>query len=150
MPDARLADHYLLDAGEDGRLTVRYQLLAGGRYAGRFDLAQLSGKLAAVYAADPVLAELRGAEPAAMPSSPAIAAAPAPGSIDELREQLAMLQPEGQSLRLPIQALSRFADVRRLLEKAGGDYRATGQRFDFQEGVDPAEVLARLLRDGAP
>jgi hypothetical protein len=147
--DARLADHYLLDAGEDGRLTVRYQLLAGGRYAGRFDLRQLSAKLAEVYAADPVMAELRGAEPAAIPSVPAAPAAPVPGSIEELREQLAMLEPEGQSLKLPIQALSRFADLRRLLEKAGGDYRASGQRFDFEEGVDPADVVARLLRDGA-
>jgi hypothetical protein len=147
--DARLADHYLLDAGEDGRLTVRYQLLAGGRYAGRFDLRQLSAKLAEVYAADPVMAELRGAEPAAIPSVPAAPAAPVPGSIEELREQLAMLEPEGRSLKLPIQALSRFADLRRLLENAGGDYRASGQRFDFEEGVDPADVVARLLKDGA-
>lgn len=147
--NARLADHYLLDAGEDGRLTVRYQLLAGGRYAGRFDVKQLSDKLAAVYAADPILAELRGAEPVAVPT-PATAAAPDPGSIEELREQLAMLEPEGQSLKLPIQALSRSADIRRVLEKAGGDYRASGQRFDFEEGIDPAEVIGRLLRDGAP
>ena len=144
----RLADHYLLDAGEDGRLTVRYQLLAGGRYAGRFDLGQLGAKLAAVYAADPELAQLRGA--AGMPATPAIPATPAPGSIEELREQLAMLQPEGRSLKLPIQALSRFADIRRLLEKAGADYRATAQRFDFEEGVIPADVVGRLLRDGAP
>jgi hypothetical protein len=80
----------------------------------------------------------------------AAVAAPDPGSIEELREQLAMLQPEGQSLKLPIQALSRFAEIRRLLEKAGGDYRASGQRFDFEEGIDPADLIAGLLRDGAP
>jgi hypothetical protein len=149
--DARLADHYLLDAGEDGRLTVRYQLLAGGRYAGRFDVKQLSDKLAAVYAADPILVELRGAEPVVVPTpATAAVAAPDPGSIEELREQLAMLQPEGQSLKLPIQALSRFGEIRRLLEKAGGDYRANGQRFDFEEGIDPADLIAGLLRDGAP
>lgn len=148
--DAHLADHYLLDAGEDGRLTVRYQLLAGGRYAGRFDVEALCGKLASVYALDPELAELRGTEAVEMPAAPAIAAAPVPGSIEELREQLAMLQPAGQSVLLPIQALSRFADVRRLLEQAGGDYRAHGQRFDFEEDIDPAAVVERLLRDGAP
>jgi hypothetical protein len=148
--DAPLADHYLLDAGEDGRLTVRYQLLAGGRYAGRFDLGQLSAKLSAVYAADPELAQLRGAEAPELPAVPAIAAAPVADSIEELREQLAMLQPEGQSLKLPIQALSRFAEIRRLLEKAGGDYRANGQRFEFEEGIEPAAVVAQLLRDGAP
>ncbi|MGJ7916688.1 hypothetical protein ACI48D_14570 [Massilia sp. LXY-6] len=144
-----LADHYLLDAGEDGRLTVRYQLLAGGRYAGRFDVGQLSAKLASVYAADPELAQLRATGAAQMPATPAMPAAPAPGSIEELREQLAMLEPEGQSLKLPIQALSRFADIRRLLGKAGGDYRASGQRFDFEEGIDPAALVGRLLKDGA-
>lgn len=143
--DARLADHYLLDAGEDGRLTVRYQLLAGGRYAGRFDIGQLSAKLAAVYAADPELMQLRGTETEAR-ATPAIPAAPAPGSVEELREQLAMLQPEGQSLKLPIQALSRFAEIRRLLEKAGGDYRPNRQQFDFEEYLDPAAVLAQLLK----
>lgn len=147
--DARLADHYLLDAGEDGRLTARYQLLAGGRYAGRFDLAELSAKLASVYALDPELAQLRGTA-AEAPAMPVIPALPAPGSIEELREQLAALQPEGQSLKLPIQALSRFAEIRRLLEKAGGDYRPSRQQFDFEETIDPAAVLAQLLTSGAP
>lgn len=149
-PDLRLADHYLLDAGEDGRLTVRYQLLAGGRYAGRFDLGQLGAGLAAVYALDPELGRLRGAAAPGMPAVPAVAAAPAPDSIEELHEQLAMLEPQGQSLKLPIQALSRFAEIRRLLEKAGGDYRAAAQRFDFEAETDPAAVLGRLLRNCAP
>jgi len=147
--DVRLADHYLLDAGEDGRLTVRYQLLAGGRYAGRFELGELSARLASVYALDPELAQLRGTETEA-PATLAIPAAPAPGSIEELREQLGSLQPEGQSLKLPIQALSRFAEIRRMLEKAGGDYRPTRQQFDFEEYIDPAAVLAQLLKAGAP
>jgi hypothetical protein len=151
--DVRLAEHYLLDAGEDGRLTVRYQLLAGGRYAGRFDVGQLSAKLASVYAFDPELAQLRGTHAAGMPAvplTPAIPAAPGPGSSEELREQLAMLHLEGQSLKLPIQALSRFADILRLLEKAGGEYRVNGQRFDFEEGIDPAAVVEHLLKDGGP
>jgi hypothetical protein len=147
---ARLADHYLLDAGEDGRLTVRYQLLAGGRYAGRFDVGQLCAKLASVYALDPELARLREGGTREMPAAPALPAAPVPGSIEELREQLAMLRAEGQSLVLPIQALSRFADIRRLLEKAGGDYRAHGQRFEFEADIEPAAVVEGLLRNGAP
>lgn len=124
--NVRLADHYLLDAGEDGRLTVRYQLLAGGRYAGRFDVGQLNAKLASAYAADSELAQLRGANAAKRRASPAIPAAPAPGGVEELREQLAMLQPEGQSLKLPIQALSRFAELRRLLEKLAASTARTG------------------------
>jgi hypothetical protein len=147
--DGPLADHYLLDAGEDGRLTIRYQLLAGGRYAGRFELARLRAKLAAVYAADAELARLRGSEAPAAPVLPNLPPASAPGSIEELRDQLAMLEREGQSLKLPIQQLSRFAEIRRLLEKAGGVYAARTQRFDFEDDIDPAAVLESLLKDGA-
>jgi hypothetical protein len=147
--DARLADHYLLDAGEDGRLTIRYQVYAGGRYAGRFDIPQLSAKLATVYALDAGLARLRGLDAPAMPAMPAIPPASTPGSIEELREQLAMLDVGEQSVKLPIQELSRFAEIRRLLEKAGGVYAARAQRFDFEEGIAPAAVLARLLSGGA-
>jgi hypothetical protein len=48
----RLADHYLLEAGDDGRLLLKYQLLAGSRYAGAFDPRQLIEKLASVFGAD--------------------------------------------------------------------------------------------------
>jgi hypothetical protein len=147
--DGRLADHYLLEAGDDGRLTLKFQLRAGGRYAGRFEVEPLTAALAALYAADPQLARLRGSTAPSRPA-PAIARAPAPQSIDELREQLAMLEPEGHSLRLPIQRLSRFADIRRALEKAGAIYSTKRQRFDFEEGVDPAVVVNRLLGGGAP
>lgn len=148
--DACLADHYLLDAGDDGRLTIRYQVLAGGRYAGRFDIPHLSAQLAAVYALDAGLARLRATEAPVLPATAAVRAASAPGSVEELRAQLATLAPEKQSIRLPIQELSRFAEIRRLLEKAGGVYAAKGQCFDFEEGFDPADVLARLLSGGAP
>ena len=149
LPGERLADHYMLDAGDDGRLTLKYQLRAGGRYAGRFDVDQLSARLAAIYAADPQLNQLRGTPVPDKPAAPAIPAAPAPNSIAELREQLAMLEPDGQGLRLPIQELSRFADIRRALEKEGALYSTRAQRFDFDEGVDPAAVLRRLLDGGA-
>lgn len=46
----RLADHYLLRAGDDGRLQLRHQLLDDSRYAGRFDVDALVDKLAAVLA----------------------------------------------------------------------------------------------------
>lgn len=139
-----LADHYLLDASDQGRLSVQYQLLSGNRYAGKFDVRQLTDKLASVYAADPRLAGLRASTAQDLPPGPA----PAPRSTDELHEQLAMLEPDGRSLQLPIQQLSRFADIRRILEKAGGIYVARRQRFDFEEGVDPARILARLLSGG--
>lgn len=149
--DAHLADDYLLDASDGGRLYLRFQLLSGRRYAGRFAVEDLVRTLAGVYRADPVLAELRTATPPqAVPAAPVLAAAPAPDSDEELREQLAALEPQGSSLLLPIQALSRFADIRRALERAGGLYVVQRQRFDFDEDVDPADVVARLLSGGAP
>jgi hypothetical protein len=144
----RLADLYLLDAGDEGRLYIKYQLLTARRYAGRFDVDGLVRKLASVYAADPDLAGLRAADSSDGQAPPAIRAAPARHADDELREQLAMLEPEGRSLKLPIQQLSRFADIRRALEKMGGIYRANAQRFDFEDDDDPASVVDRLINGG--
>jgi hypothetical protein len=58
-----LADHYLLEADDQGRLTIRYQLREGSRYAGRFDVRRLSEKLASAYTASPDLARLRDTWP---------------------------------------------------------------------------------------
>jgi hypothetical protein len=145
-----LADDYLLEAGDDGRLYLKFQLLSGRRYAGSFDAGRLTRQLAAVYRADPLLAGLADAALPDQPAAPELPATPAPHSDEELREQLAALEPEGSSLKLPIQELSRFADIRRALERAGAVFSTHGQRFDFEEGVDPALVRARLLSGGAP
>lgn len=147
---AHLADDYLLEAGDDGRLFLTCRVHAGHRYAGSFDAGPLAGKLAAVYRADPVLAGLRASAPPELPPAPALPAAPAPHSDEELREQLAALEPDGQGLNLPIQDLSRLADIRRMLEQAGGVFSTQRQRFDFEDGVDPAGVIERLLSGGVP
>jgi len=145
-----LADDYLLEAGDDGKLFLRCRVHAGRRYAGSFDVEHLARRLAAVYGADPVLAGLRASAPPELPPVPSLPAAPAPHSDEELREQLAALEPEGSSLNLPIQDLSRLADIRRLLEQAGGMFDMQRQRFDFDDGIDPAQVVERLLSGGAP
>jgi hypothetical protein len=145
-----LADDYLLEAGDDGKLFLRCRVHAGRRYAGSFDVEHLAHQLAAVYGADPVLDGLRASAPPELPPVPSLPAAPAPHSDEELREQLAALEPEGRSLNLPIQDLSRLADIRRLLEQAGGVFSTQRQRFDFDDGIDPAQVVERLLSGGAP
>jgi hypothetical protein len=145
----RLADDYLLEAADGGRLFLGFQLRSGRRYAGKFAVERLTRKLAAVYRADPVLAGLCATAPPDRPAAPTIPAAPAPYSDEELREQLAALEPEGRSLNLPIQQLSRFADIRRALEQAGGVFSTHRQRFDFEEGTDPALVVERLLSAAA-
>jgi hypothetical protein len=143
----RLADLYLLEASDQGRLYIKYQVLTGRRYAGRFDVDGLVRKLASVYAADPDLAAVHAAgHPDGQASAP-VRAAPARHADEELHEQIAMLEPEGRSLKLPIQQLSRFADIRRALEKMGGIYRANAQRFDFEDD-DPASVVDRLINGG--
>jgi hypothetical protein len=143
----RLADLYLLEADDQGHLSIRYQLLAGGRYVGTFDVDQLVRKLASIYAADPELVALRDPESGSLtPQTTPVTAAPS--GDQELREQLAMLEPDGKSLNVPIQQLSRFADIRRILERAGALYHINGQRFDFEDGIDPATILERLINDG--
>lgn len=58
-PPEQLADLYLLEADDHGRLYLRYQILEGSRYAGRFDVQRLTEKLASAYTASPDLARLR-------------------------------------------------------------------------------------------
>ena len=145
-----LADDYLLEAGDGGSLFIRCQVHPGRRYAGSFDADHLARRLAAVYGADPVLAGLRAGAAPELPPAPALAPAPAPHSDEELGEQLAALEPEGHSLNLPIQSLSRFADIRRMLERAGGVFSTQRQRFDFEADVDPARLVEQLLSGGAP
>jgi hypothetical protein len=150
-PAARgqLADDYLIEAGDDGRLFLAFQLRSGRRFAGKFAVEPLTRKLAAVYRADPVLAGLGAtALPEPLPT-PVIPPEPAAHGDAELREQLAALEPEGQSLRLPIQQLSRFADIRRALEQAGAVFNTSRQCFEFEEGIDPLLVVDRLLSGAA-
>lgn len=144
-----LANDYLLEATDAGRLFLKFQLLAGRRYAGKFAVERLTQKLVSVYRTDPVLADLCATALPDWPPVPTLPAAPARHSDEELREQLAALEPEGQSLNLPIQQLSRFADIKRALEQAGDVFSKHRQRFDFEERVDPAAVVERLLSGGA-
>lgn len=143
----RFADTYLLEANDEGHLDIKYQLLAGRRYLGMFDVDFLVQKLALVYAGSIDLA--RTLQDARHHLAPSPSARSAPHGDTELSEQLAMLEPEDGALNLPIQQLSRFADIRRLLERAGGIYCAQTQRFEFEEGTDPSLVVAHLIRGGA-
>lgn len=141
----QLADNYRIEAGDDGRLFLAFQLLSGRRYAGKFAVEQLTGKLASIYRGDPLLAGLGATPVPGRMSVPDFPAESAPQGDEELREQLAALEAEGQSLRLPIQQLSRFADIKRALERAGGVFSTSRQRFEFDEDVDPVLVVDRLL-----
>ncbi|WP_371763442.1 hypothetical protein [Massilia sp.] len=47
----RLADMYLAEASDKGHLDIKYQLLAGRRYTGMFDVDLLVRKLTSLYAA---------------------------------------------------------------------------------------------------
>lgn len=140
--DGALADHYRLEASDDGQLHVRYQMLEGSRYAGRFDVERLIARLADMLAARPGLARNKGTDNG--PGQADAAATPHPGADQELRRQLGMLRPEAHSLKLPIQSLSRLDDIKRIVEEAGGEYRPREQRFDFPDYIAASEALDRL------
>ena len=149
--DGLLADRYRLEASDDGRLYIRYQMVEGSRYAGRFDVERQTARLAALLAARSDLARADGRNDAAgEPDTPAVA--PRVGSDDELQRQLRMLTLDGCSLKLPIQALSRLPDIMLVVEEAGGVYRPRQQQFDFPDNEAAADALAQLLAryDGKP
>jgi hypothetical protein len=149
--DGPLADHYRLEASDDGRLLIRYQMVEGSRYAGRFDVERQTARLADMLAARPDLARAGGRDDAAGERH-ATVAAPRVGSDEELQRQLRMLTLDGCSLKLPIQALSRLPDITLIVGEAGGVYRPRRQQFDFPDHETAADVLAQLLAryDGKP
>lgn len=144
--DGPMADHFRLEAGDDGRLHVRYQMLEGGRYAGRFDVERLVEKLAGLLAARPDLAEAadQHGEACEPEAGPPVATGDAAGD-EELRRQLRMLAPDGRSLKLPIQTLSRLPDIRRAVEQVGGVFQPRKQQFDFDDDIAAADVLDELV-----
>ncbi|MCA1855507.1 hypothetical protein LE190_06145 [Massilia oculi] len=142
--DGLLADHYCLEASDDGRLSIRYQMVEGSRYAGRFDVARQTARLAAMLAARPDLARADGRKDAARERNAAVAA-PRVGCDEELLRQLRTLTLDGSSLMLPIQALSRLSDIMLSVQEAGGVYRPRQQRFDFPDNTAAADVLGHLL-----
>lgn len=149
--DGLLADHYRLEASDDGRLHVRYQMMEGSRYAGRFDVERQTARLADMLAARSDLARAHGCNDAAGQPN-ATVAAPRVGSDEELQRQLRMLTLDGCSLKLPIQALSRLPDIMLAVQEAGGEYRPRHQQFDFLDNEAAADALAQLLAgyDGKP
>jgi len=142
--DGLLADHYRLEASDDGRLSIRYQMVEGSRYAGRFDVARQTARLADMLAARPDLARADGRKDAARARNAAVAA-PRVGCDEELLRQLRTLTLDGCSLMLPIQALSRLSDIMLIVQEAGGVYRPRQQRFDFPDNTAAVDVLAHLL-----
>ncbi|MET1161419.1 MAG: hypothetical protein ABWY48_02685 [Pseudoxanthomonas sp.] len=142
--DGLLADHYRLEASDDGRLYIRYQMVEGSRYAGRFDVERQTGRLAGMLAVQSELARADGRNNGAGEPN-ATEAAPRVGSDEELQRQLRMLTLDGCSLKLPIQALSRLPDIKLAVQGAGGVYRPRQQQFDFPDNEAAADVLAQLL-----
>lgn len=66
----RLADLYPLEADDQGHLDITYQLLAGRRYMGMYDIDHLTRKLASVCASAPDLGRLPGDMATSLPTDP--------------------------------------------------------------------------------
>lgn len=127
---ATAGEAYFLDLTENGRLWIKYQTILGSRYVADATptlLDTLHNNLAA---------QLQRAFKGQMPS-------PKPAA-EDLTSQLALLTAREGKIELPAQHLSRYAEIKALLEKAGGRYVGNKKWFVFDAGIDTAEVLDKL------
>lgn len=63
-----------------------------------------------------------------------------------LLSEMALLKQVGQTIVLPAVQLAHYAEIKKLMLRAGGEYasNAGGSFFSFPEGIDPGEVLGDL------
>ncbi|RLM49312.1 SAM-dependent methyltransferase, partial [Halobellus sp. Atlit-31R] len=71
-------------------------------------------------------------------------AAAAPAKLT-LEQELALLTVIDGRLQLPKQQLVHYDDISRLMGKAGGRYVGGRKQFAFDEGIDCADLLRRLV-----
>lgn len=134
---AAIPAEYYLEVIPNGRIYLKYIRILGSRYVGTVSdeqLEQLRARLIAEAAAE------RARQSAA---APAVALVPANLTIEQ---ELALLSVSGSKLQLPMQQLQHYDEISQRLGKAGGRY-VTGRHkhFAFDEGVDCADLLRRLV-----
>lgn len=137
---ATIRERYYLQVVPNGRLYVKYQTILGSRYVGTISPEKLEGlRQRLVSQAE----EIRTG--ATAPSASASAkAAPAPVALT-IAQELALMTVVDGKLQLPKQQLAHYDDISRLMGKAGGRYVTGRKQFVFDEGIDCADVLRRLV-----
>lgn len=133
---ATIRDRYYLQVIPNGRLYMKYSTILGSRYVGTISAEKLEGlRRRLVGQAEQIRA---GAAPAAK------SAAPAPVALT-IAQELALMTVVDGKLQLPKQQLAHYDDISRRLTNAGGRYVTGRKQFVFDEGIDCAAVLARLV-----
>jgi predicted RNA methylase len=137
---ATIRERYYLQVMTNGRLYLKYQTILGSRYVGTVSPEQLQGlRQRLVGQAE----EIRTGA-AARTASPSAKAAPAPVALT-IAQELALMAVVDGKLQLPKQQLAHYDDISRLMGKAGGRYVTGRKQFVFDEGIDCADLLRRLV-----
>lgn len=134
---ASVPQEYYLEVVPNGRLYLKYNRIIGSRYVGTVTperLEQLRERL--------VSEALR--ERSASSRAGVTATAVAPAQLT-LSQELALLTVVDGRLQLPRQQLRHYDDISRLMGKAGGRYVTGRKQFVFDEGIDSADLLQRLV-----
>lgn len=138
---ASVPQEYYLEVVPNGRLYLKYNRIIGSRYVGTVSperLEQLRERLVSESLRE------RAAGPRAGAHAAASAPAPAPAQLT-LSQELALLTVVDGRLQLPKQQLRHYDDISRLMGKAGGRYVTGRKQFVFDEGIDSADLLKRLV-----
>lgn len=138
---ASVPQEYYLEVVPNGRFYLNYKRIIGSRYVGTVSperLEQLRERL--------VSESLRERTAGPRAGARAVAAAPAlaPAQLT-LSQELALLTVVDGRLQLPKQQLRHYDDISRLMGKAGGRYVTGRKQFVFDEGIDSADLLKRLV-----
>lgn len=134
---AAIPSEYFLSVIENGRIYLKYNRIIGSRYVGTMSEEQLEQLRARLVEEG----EAARAAPAAT-SRPGAAVAPARLTIEQ---ELALLTVDGTKLQLPKQQLQHYDEISRRMGKAGGRYVTGRKQFVFDDGVDCADLLRRLV-----
>lgn len=143
--------YYLCFYPESATLHIKYQSIIGGRRLAGLNpeqVAQMRTQLIAQAreaAASPRYAEikLRAQQVAEM-----VAKRHAPTkkvvALSAVEQELTLLTVRGQSIVLPEAHLAQYPAIKRLLETAGGKYKANAKLFTFSAESDVPAILADL------
>lgn len=137
---ATIPNEYYLSVIDNGRLYLKYNRIIGSRYVGTLSPNQLE-QLRMRLVGEAVTAR---ASQAVAPGATAAVQALVPDRLT-IEQELALLTVAGVKLQLPKQQLVHYDEVSRRIGKAGGRYVTGRKQFVFDEGIDCAGVLARLV-----
>lgn len=135
---ATIPNEYYLTVIPNGRIYLKYNRIIGSRYVGTVSAEQLEN-LRQRLVEEGANEHAKVVGQARSPSAP-----PAPVGLT-LAQELALMTVVDGKLQLPKQQLAHYDDISRLMGKAGGRYVTGRKQFVFDQGIDSADVLRRLV-----